>query len=460
MMRQILVPGLLAVSLAACAVTPPPPPPPPPPTPVPEEPPVEPPLACVAAASDADDRTRRLIELGRLDKAFANQKPHWDDCHAGRREMYMSRFELLQALDHHALVREVAEEAKADPSAGDEAHNLADALLARPHKLVDELAHADKMLLQGQHDRALHAYERATEEPARAVALMAVGDLQLIGDDTLLVPVFENPADKGHALVVSLQQTDQGIRARPRRLIGTRGEAPTITTHSSGAFALAYSDTTAWYANVSAEPVALPAAERVDLANRGVVVLTRRNDVEIRRVATPELLTARLDLVSSTSRKAQMQVLGGGRFVAMCAGIDGAESVFAVDAQRGDFTVDVEDALACRVDEANGRLVLLRTEATPTHAKLWLEMHPLDGDKPIRLAFDKVRKRRRSESVADRRPRRRVGGSRQSAQDVPRAALGRQAPDPLQQQKRARPAERDPGGDRPIHQPTCRRSPS
>lgn len=84
-------------------------------------------------------------------------------------------------------------------------------------------------------------------------------------------------------------------------------------------------------------------------------------------------------------------MLDGGRIVTLCEDIEGSETVSAVDTKRKELSVHVDSALHCRVDEHNHQLVVLRTEPTPTHAKLSLELYPLDGAPVVTVPFPEAK---------------------------------------------------------------------
>ncbi len=322
---------------------------------------------CVDDAGRRAERIAVLTAEGRLDEAWQLALP--EACPSGAAVLDEARLTLLAQMEYGAELRIVAKRVAARSGGSAEKIQLARELLAAPVREVDERALAEELAQRGLSatsterrralDAALLAYERASGEAPRALALGALAVGAVIDPTTVIASAIAEPDGTAHAVVVRLTKAS----GRAVRLLGSGEYAPATYAGSSGRLVVDYAGRGLAYASLTAQPELLPAADRYALLSDAVVMADAKS-VSVRASIDDPRVTDRQAVSLSSAALAGATTTADGRFWIACpaGGIEPGGAV-VVDGRAGRVTVNLGRVISCAADLAREQLVVVRAKS-------------------------------------------------------------------------------------------------
>ncbi len=338
---------------------------------------------CLAEAKDRAQQITALTGEGRLDDAW--QLAQRADCKSA--ELDDALLGLLSDMHWGARLRIVAQRVAA--RAGVTPQTRARALKLGKMADEDALALGRRMVKQSEAatgverrralDAALLAFERASGEPPRPIALRSLRVAAVPNPSTAIVTAASEPTGRIVAVVVQLDGTP--VRGRPRRLLGDGEYAPNVHANARGELVVDYREGGLAYASIGAPETKLPRALGYALLRSGRVLLADTEGISLRTGVTDAALVTSLKarLQQDTLRNAR--TLGEGRYWVAC----GPGTTLALDGDTDRVTIDVDHVISCDVDTARNQLVLIRAKA-PT-GPFVVHLLALDGSADTSLAL-------------------------------------------------------------------------
>ncbi len=352
---------------------------------------------CVEEANARAARIESLARDGRLDDAW--QLARGDDCPAGAGVLDEARLTLLSQMEWSAELGKVARRVADRRGGSPTKQALARRLLAEPGARVDDRALAEALVERGLAatgterrralDAALLAYERASGEAPRAIALRSLSVVALIDPSTLIANAMAEPEGTAHAVVVRLAGTP--AKGHAVRLLGRGEYAPDVQASPAGAITVRYrGDSDALgYASPTAPAQPLPSAERYAVLRSGRVVVASSSSVAVRASVGDARVEDR-KAVSLGDALPSSRTVANGRFWFACFGSASAPGGAAVvDDQVAKVSVQLDRVIGCAFDAARSQLVVLRqaSETGPVVARLLA----LDGSADVTLPLPSVK---------------------------------------------------------------------
>lgn len=298
-----------------------------------------------------------------------------------------------------------ASAAQLDPPSG--RRSLDREKLALAEQMVDRAFLAtDEAERRGAFDAALAAYEEATGEKARAVALKAIR-VVMVNDASVVVEGRLEPDETSYAVAVRLAPPEKSKgrpRGRPLRLLGSGKHLPDASASDGGAVIINDDGAGTLYSKLDAEGRALPGGRRYDIGS-GAIVISAEGSVELVDTAAGSPLLVKTPVTLSKEAINAAVLLSNRRYWVACSppGLSPSGAV-VIDTDERRVTINEPTASVCAVD-ADGRQLLVVRPPSGGASNPTLELFPFDGQAPSRITLGKLGASERPTVAVVKRPR-------------------------------------------------------